>query len=166
VLVEGFPGSKGVSVEVSGPPDAEIQVTAVSLPDGLARPELTVKGRKNLDGQIEVRAVVTERDGTPVRLGALVWEPLVPADDPRKPCFRRGGLDMLGIASMFGTSALPAKGKLRSKAIPLAGFQGLEGPLVFKAVGTDAMGRRVSAWTVVNLSKEIEELTVEEIEPL
>src|SRR5206468_2891201 len=101
------------------------------------------------DGAFRFRAQVVEREGTPVRLGALAWEPLVPASDPRASGFHRGGIDMLGIARAFGTSALPARGSLASKPIPMAGVRDGDVPLIFKAVGTDAGGRRVAAWAVM-----------------
>jgi hypothetical protein len=147
-LVAGSP-TGAVRVEVAGLPEAEIQVTAVPMPPGLGRPELIVRPATDLDGAVRIRAQVVERDGTPVRLGALAWEPLVPDSDPHAARFRRDGLDMLGIASAFGTSALPARGALRSKPIRLPGVRGGDGALVFKAVGTDPRGRRVAAWTVV-----------------
>ncbi len=150
--VVGGSASGAVTVEVEGPPEAELQVTAVPLPAGLGRPELRVRPWTGPGGEVRVRAEVVELDGTPVRLGALAWEPLVPADDPHAPGFRRDGLDMLGIAAAFGTSALPAGGALRSGPIRLSGVRGGDGPLVFKAVGTDPRGRRVAAWTVVEPS--------------
>ena len=57
-----------------------------------------------------------------------------------------GRLDMLGIAASFGTSALPARGELRSGPIHLSGTSPESGPLVIKVVGTDPRGRRVCAW--------------------
>jgi hypothetical protein len=148
-LVEG--SSRGaVAVEVIGPPGAELQVTAVRLPSGSGRPDLTVRALPASGGEIQVKAEVVERDGNPVRLGALAWEPLVPLDEPRTLPGSRGGLDMLGIASSFGTSALPAGGSLTSRAIRLPRVKPGDGPLVFKAVGTDAKGRRVAAWTEVS----------------
>jgi len=149
VLVAGS-ATGAVAIEVQGPPGAEIQVTAVPLPTGLGRPELTVRHATAPDGEVRVRARLDERDGTPVRLGALAWEPLVPASDSHAARFRRDGLDMLGIARAFGTSALPAGGALDSRPIPLAGVRRGDGPLVFKAVGTNPRGRRVAAWTVLD----------------
>ena len=87
-IVEGS-AEGAVSIEVSGPPEAEIQVTAVPLPVGLGRPELVVRPLPMADGEVRVRAEVVERDGRPVRLGALAWEPLVPLDDPRTIPTRR-----------------------------------------------------------------------------
>jgi hypothetical protein len=145
-LVEG--SSRGaVTVEVIGPAGAELQVTLVRLPTASGRPDLTVRALPTSGGEIQVKAEFIERDGNPVRLGALAWEPLVPLDDPRT---LQGGLDMLGIASSFGTSALPAGGSLTSRAIRLPGVRAGDGPIVFKAVGTDAKGRRVAAWTEVS----------------
>ncbi len=147
-IVEGT-STGAVSIEVSGPPEAEIQVTAVPLPAGLGRPSLLVRPVHQPDGLVRFRAEITENAGTPVRLGALAWEPLEPIQDARADGFHRGGLDMLGIASVFGTSALPAGGSLRSRAIPLTGCPEIGGPTVFKAVGTDARGRRVAAWSIL-----------------
>jgi len=138
-----------VAIGIEGPPGADLQVTAILLPAGLGRPDLAVRAATGPDGSVKVRARVSEQDGTPVRLGALSWEPLVPASDPHAPGFRRDGLDMLGIASAFGTSALPARGSLLSRPLRLAGVRPGDGPLVFKAVGTDPAGRRVAAWAVV-----------------
>ncbi len=149
VLVgRGTPGS--VRVEVEGPPGAEIQVTVVSLPPGLARPELVVRPWTVEDGSVRVRARVSEAGGTPVRLGTLAWERLVPVADLHASGFRHDALDRRGIASAFGTATLPARGALRSKPILLPGVRSAGGPLVFKAVGVDARGRRVAAWAVVD----------------
>jgi hypothetical protein len=151
VLVEG--SSRGaVSVEVTGPPRAEIQVTAIRLPAGSGRPELTVRPLPTAGGGVSVHAEVFERDGTSVRLGALAWEPLIPLEGPRSLRAFKGGLDMLGIASSFGTSTLAAGGALRSREIRLPGVKAGDAPLVFKAVGTDARGRRVAAWADVSPS--------------
>jgi len=148
VLVgRGAPGS--IRVEVEGPPGAEVQVTVVSLPAALARPELVVRPWIVEDGSVRVRARVVEAGGTPVRLEALAWERLVPAADLHAPGFRHDALDRQEIASAFGSSTLPARGALRSRPILLPGVRPDDGPLVFKAVGVDARGRRVAAWAVV-----------------
>src|SRR5206468_2127477 len=93
---------------------------------------------------------LSERNGTPVRLSALAWEPLVPGADPHSPGFRRAGFDAAGLAGAFGTATLPAHGRLTSRPIPAAGaLDDPREPLVLKAVGTDARGRRVAAWAEV-----------------
>ncbi len=150
-IVEGN-AAGALTVEVEGPADADLQVTAVPLPAGLGRPTLTVRSSAAADGSLVARTVVDERGGTPIRLGALAWERLVPAADPHAPGFRRDGLDMLGIAAAFGTSRLPAGGSLASRPIRLPGVRPGDGPIVFKAVGTDPRGRRVAAWAVVEPS--------------
>ncbi len=138
-------------IKIMGPDSAQLQVTLVPLPDDLARLDLSIKPSISSTQQVRARVRVAERSGSSVRLSALAWEPLVPASDPRSASFRRSGLDMLGLAASFGTSALPASGFLASKPIPLPGVTPGLGPLVFKVIGTDAKGRRVAGWAEVDL---------------
>ena len=137
-------------IEIQAPPEADLQVSLIGLPSGLARPELEVRPTTDLDGSIRVRARFRETSGAPVRLGALAWERLVPVADRHAAGFRHDGLDMLGIASTFGSSLLPARGALRSRPIPLREVKPSDGSLIFKAVGIDPQGRRVAAWAVVD----------------
>jgi hypothetical protein len=139
-----------VEVSVSGPPEAELQVTTIPLPPDMARLELTARTTCGPDGELRLRASVLEGGGGPVRLSALAWEPLTPPADRRQIESRHGGLDMLGIASSFGTSAVPAGGRLSSRPIHLRGVHEDTGTLVIKLIGTDAMGRKVAAWAEVN----------------
>ncbi len=148
-LVAGGPDA-ALRVTIDAPADAGLQVTAVRLPQGLGRQELTVRPTLGPDGSIRVLARLAELDGLPIRLDGLAWEPLVPASNPAAPGFRRGGLDPAGIAAAFGTVALGPRGSLRSRAITLDGVGPGSGPIVFKAVGTDPHGRRVAAWTVID----------------
>lgn len=136
-------------VTVKAPREACLQVTLVPLPPSLACLDLAVRLSTDANGMPRARVEISERDGRAVRLSALGWEPLVPGSDPRSPGFRHDGLDMLGIAAAFGTSALPAGGTLGSRWIPLRGVESANGPLVFKVVGTDDLGRRVAAWAEV-----------------
>ena len=152
-------------VEVTGPPQAELQVTVVALPPGSAPPELIIRPMTDADGSVRVRAEVVEAGGTAVRLGALSWERLVPVADPHAPGFRRDGLDMLGIAAAFGSSAVPAHGALRSRPIILPGVRSADGPLVFKAVGLDARGRKLAAWAVVEPSTRADDMAWEDDAP-
>jgi len=145
VIVEGSP-SGAVEIEVAGPPEAELQVTALPIGADLARLDLSVTKIRGPGGELCLRALVKERHGIPVRLSALSWEPLTPGPNPHSGGFRCGRLDMSGIAASFGTSALPASGELRSRPIRLTGVSASTGPLVVKVIGTDAKGRRVAAW--------------------
>lgn len=143
-----------VRVRVEGPPSAELQVTAVPLPDDLGDLDLEVRPATHGPEGASFRIKVASRGGTPVRLGAIAWEPLVPPADPSGSGLRRSGFDMLGIARRFGTSALGAGGRLASGPIRLEGVRPGDGPVVFKVVGTDAAGRRVSAWAEVEIRPE------------
>ena len=87
-----------VAVAVSGPPEADLQVTAVPLPAGLARIDLEAKAVAGPDGSRRLHALLRERQGVGVQLTALAWEPLIPAANPHSARFRRGALDAAGIA--------------------------------------------------------------------
>ena len=140
-------------------------MTLVPLPPGLARPELVVRPVTDPDGAVRVRARLVEAGGVPVRVGALAWERLVPLADRHPAGFRHGTIDMLGIASAFGTSELRGGGALRSRPMILPGVRSADGPLVFKAVGVDARGRKVAAWAVVEPSERSESLAWEDDPP-
>lgn len=150
-VVVGSSPTGTVSVEVNGPPEAELQVTAVALPPGMARLNLSARLAHASDGSPRLLAELRESHGTAVRLSALAWEPLVPATDRHTAETRRGALDMLGIAASFGTSALPARGQLASRPIPLPNVPPDVGPFLVKAIGTDANGHRVAAWATLAL---------------
>ncbi len=145
VVVPGDPGG-AVEIEVQGPPGACLQVTALPLGSGHARLGLEVSRLSRPGAVPSIRARITEEHGVPIRLSALSWEPLIPGPRPRVDGPRPGRLDMLGVASAFGTSALEAHGRLDSGEIRLDGVPAGSGPLAIKVVGTDAGGRRVSAW--------------------
>jgi hypothetical protein len=134
----------GVEVAIEGPEAAELQVTMVPLPRGLPRLELEATVTAAGDGDLRMRGVVREADGQPVRLASLSWQPAVPPVDPRAGTGSRGRLDMLGIGSSFGTSALPGRGTLRSRPIRLEGSGKESGPLIVRLIGVDSGGRRVA----------------------
>jgi len=149
VIVDGA-RSGAVEIEVAGPPEADLQVTALPIGADLARLDLSLTEVRGPGGELGLRAQVKERHGIPVRLSALSWEPLSPGPNPHSAGFRCGRLDMLGIADAFGTSALPGSGELRSRPIRLTNVSTNTGPLVVKVIGTDAMGRRVAAWAALD----------------
>jgi hypothetical protein len=141
-----------VAIDVAGPEEAQIQVTALPLGGNQPRLDLSVESvpRPGGDTELYVRARICERHGRPVRLSALSWELLTPGPNPHAMDVRPGRLDMLGIASAFGTSWLPAHGELRSGLIRVPGASRASPPLVIKLVGTDPEGRRASAWADLN----------------
>ena len=148
-MIEGCPAG-AVEVEVVGPPTAQLQVTALPLGTDRARLALSLRSSIGSDGALHIQARVAEQNGIPVRISALSWEPMRPGPRPQSDGFRAGRLDMLGVASAFGTSAVPAAGAIESRPIPLIGVPRETGPMVVKVLGTDARGRRVSAWADLN----------------
>jgi hypothetical protein len=143
-----------VEIEVSGPPGAELQVTVLPLGSDLARLQLSIAKVRGPGGELCVRAAIKEQNGVPVRLSALSWERLAPPPVLREDVFRCARLDTLGIAAAFGTAAVAASGEVCSGAIPLRVGASRLGPLVFKVVGTDARGRRVTAWADLDAKTE------------
>jgi hypothetical protein len=146
LLVEAPAQGAATTVTVSGPPEADLQVTAVALPTGMGRIELGVKEVAGPGGAARLHATLHERHGVGVALTAVAWEPLVPAANPRGARFRAGALDPTGIARAFGTAALAPNGTLETDEIPLPDDRPGDVPLVVKVVGTDTGGRRVAAW--------------------
>ena len=149
VVVESSP-TGAVEIEVAGPPEAELQVTVLPLGADLPRLDLSVTKLRGHGGELRLRARIKERNGVPVRLSALSWEPLTPSANPHAAGFRCGRLDMLGIAAAFGSSALEAAGELRSRPIPMPGVSPSNGPLAIKVIGTDEKGRRIAAWAEID----------------
>jgi hypothetical protein len=90
----------------------------------------------------------------PVELVSLAWEPLVPSAETRLASPRRGALDKTGITASFGATSLAASSELDSGPIALDGVTAADGPLVFKALGIDSRGRRISAWAEVIVSAQ------------
>jgi hypothetical protein len=139
-------GVPALSIRVWGPAEADLQVTAIPLPDPMARLSLTTRVVAGPDGARLLHARLQERRGVAVELSAMAWEPLVPGADPRSASFRRDQLDRPGILESFGTTTLAAGGTLSARPIALPE---VAVPLVVKVVGTDAHGRRVAAWSDV-----------------
>jgi hypothetical protein len=149
LLVEALDQTAATTVRVSGPTEADLQVTAVPLPEGMGRLELAVSAVPDSHGASRLRATLRERHGVGVALTSVAWEPLIPAANPRAARFRAGMLDPAGIARVFGTTTVAAGGTLESDRISLPDDLPDDVPLVVKVVGTDAGGRRVAAWAEV-----------------
>jgi hypothetical protein len=150
VAIDAGPG-EAVQVEVAGPPGATLQVTAIRLPDDIPRIELSIDVQAGSGPDPVARVRVRERAGAPVQLVSLSWEPLVPGPDPRTAGFRRDGRDGPALATILGSDRLPARGMLAGGPIPLVGARPAHGPIVFKVVGNDPLGRRVAAWAEVKV---------------
>lgn len=153
LVVEASPLG-AIDVEIAGPAEADLQVTAVPLPANLANIDLRAGVEARSGGELFLRAEIRERDGTPATLSALAWEPLVPASNPHGATFRRGKLENSALVAAFGSSNLPGRGTLLSRPIRLEGVSKNCGPLIVKAIGTDRYGRRVAAWAEVALGRE------------
>jgi hypothetical protein len=152
VVIDGS-HSPFLEIEVSGPREAELQVTALPLGSDLPRLDLALQKSYAPGKGLCVRARVRERHGVPVRLSAISWEPLVPGCDPAAPVSHHGRLDAAAIASTFGTTSIRAGGELVSSVFSLTGISPDSGPVVVKVVGSDATGRRVAGWAQLDLER-------------
>ncbi len=141
-------GSKSgaVEIEVNGPTDAQLQVTAVLLGGGRPRLELSVGKTHSANGDHFLRACIKETHGEPVKLKDLSWEPLSPGPSRRGSTGSRGRLDEADLQRALGSVSLAAWGELTSQPIHLPGASELEWPLVVKVGGVDSKGQRVWAW--------------------
>lgn len=148
-LVIGPSTAGGVEVEILAPDSAGLQVTALPLPDDLPGLELSVRAATLPDGLPALLAELRAVRGSGVRLESLSWEPLVPRPNPRSAHFRRDGLTRDALARAFGRSVLTEGSVLRSHPLQAAEALAEDSPLVVKAVGADAKGRKVTAWAVL-----------------
>jgi hypothetical protein len=142
-------------IEVNGPARADLQVTVVRLPDDLGGLELDVRPfRTGFGAAPSVQARVGATRGGAVRIDAIAWESLVPAADCRAAGFRRGAFGSSEIQARFSATAIASGSRLDWRTIPLEGVRAGDGPIVFKAVGTDSAGRSVSAWAEVDFRRD------------
>lgn len=153
-VIEASP-TGAVRVEVTAPRAAELQVTAICLPDDLPRVDVTARLESGPDGSPRLRLDARERDGVPIILDRLSWGPLIPAPAPHASGSRRGVLDGLDLARAFGSATLAGRGALRSGPIVLAGGATTDEPLVIRLNGRDPRGRSVAAWAVVDRSTTV-----------
>ena len=135
-----------VEIEVSGPAEAELQVTAVLLGDDRPRLDLSVAKTRGENGEVCLRARIKERHGQPLEIAELSWEPLCPGPTRRAGAACRGRLEGRELKQSLGTVSLPASGELSSQPVRLVGACGLDEPIVVKVGGCDARGRRIWAW--------------------
>ena len=144
-IVEGSRAG-AVEIQVSGPPEAELQVTAIPLPVNSPWLELSVRKVQEAGGKSSLRARIKERNGVPVQLTSISWEPLFPGPNVQASGLRGGRLGPIETAAAFGSPILASSGELNSRPIPLTNISAESDPLVVKVIGKDQSGRLVAAW--------------------
>ena len=141
--------SGAIEIEVSGPPAADLQVTAVMLGDDRPRLDLSVSNTRGANGELFVRAHIKERHGRQVQLDRITWEPLTPGVRQGVGAGSRGRLEPADLRRCVGATVLEGMGERMSQPIRLVDAAGLDGPVLVKAGGVDAKGRRIWAWAEV-----------------
>jgi hypothetical protein len=153
VLIPGR-AAGAIEITVNGPPEADLQVTAVPLPGDMGRVELTIDQLPARAGDLRVQALVRRSGIRPVALRTLTWEPLVPPPDPHGPGAWRGRLDAPRLGSLVGGAEIPSNSSLRSHPFALPTLGAASGPAVIRLMGTDSSGKRLTAWAVVDAPRE------------
>jgi hypothetical protein len=149
VVVGGAP-TGCMRVEISAPPQANLQVTAIPLPEDLPRMEISVQHLPQPNGAPAISFSVKELAGSPVQLHKLLWGPMVPSANPRSDGSATHELGLAQLAQSLGASSLGSHARLVSRPIALSTLLEKPGSTYFKLVGVDSSGRRVSAWTVLD----------------
>lgn len=149
LMIEGVDAG-AVDVAISGPGEADLQVTTILMPRDLPAVDLKIHSSYDAAGDLVLRLSAMGRGLPPIRLTALAWEPLVPPADPKFPILPCGRLDQSAIAAHFGTDSLDAGKDVQSSPVRLAGVRRESGPYVLKLIGSDATGRTVTAWADIN----------------
>ena len=133
-----------VSIAASGPPEVEIQVTAVRLPEDYPRLDLEARIEPDGAGDPMLRVRIRDRDGSTATLDSLRWSPAVPPSDAEERIARSGSLDGESLRLAFGGEAISGRERLSSRPIPL-GPSARPGALIVTLLATDSRGRRVVA---------------------
>lgn len=137
------PGAERTRLRISADPKAELQVTLI--PAGSAAGRLSLSCEPDANGSA-VRLTATAHGG-PIRLDGAAWERLVPTGEGPDTSHRSGRAPAETVRAWFGDGQLQVGQGRGSVSIPLPRAAGKE-PLVFRAAGTDASGKRVAAWVV------------------
>lgn len=135
-IVEGTRDG-AVAVEVEGPRDAEIQVTAIPLPRDYPRIDLDVGIEHGAGGRPGLVARIRERDGRLVAIQTLSCESSEAS--PGSP--RRLVLKSAELRSILGRDSLAGRDRVVSRPIPLDDDAGR----IITLVGRDERGRKVVA---------------------
>ncbi len=148
LLVDGN-GCRSLHIEIDGPPDAALQVTAIPLPADL--PALDLSARFSRDGHNPQRIIATARAiGAEVHLKGMTWGPLVPASGRRDLESQDGQIARSGLVTSFGSMVLRPGETRNSAAIDLGMIPDHHrAAMVVRLIGSDAQGRRVVGWTVL-----------------
>lgn len=149
-----------VRIEIEAPREADLQVTAVRLPDDLPRLEVEANLVASSDERSQdLHLRVRPQGNMPARLESLEWGPLVPYLDAARRQRSIGSLKGAELkATMRGFDLLQGGEEAESFPIPLTSEAVSGGPLLVRLVGIDGRGRRVVGWAEVDPSEPLESL--------
>lgn len=149
-LVAHSPVGTGTHVRIATDPEAKLQVSVRRLPPTLARLEMKATPNRPSatdSGTNSFQVQLTEHNGTPVQLAQLAWERSAGGsnrDGSRGFCGKI--LTAKEIENLFGSTTVPASGRLTVSNFQIELPSSSGDPLVLKIAGRDAAGHAVSAW--------------------
>ena len=138
VIVDGTKAG-ALEVTVSAPAEAQIQVTAILLPEDAPRVDLNIGWEPGNEGKGGMVVRIRERDGCKLTVHSLEW--IVDDQDPRRPP-RRVLIKGDSLLEVLGSDRLEAYGRLISR--PIAVHQ--SGVRDVRLVCKDSRGRSVVFW--------------------
>ncbi len=133
-----------VSISVSGPPNARLQVTVVPLPENLSQLRLSADLEPTDSGCPRMRLRIRNPDPNRIRFESLRWfsaNPSSMATERIRQCDQKSGE---ALTKLLGSPDLDGRGYLTSCPIPIGNFP-RSGPIVVVLSGRDETGRRVVA---------------------
>jgi hypothetical protein len=143
VLLCGL-GEQRCRVEVQADVGTQLQLSLIRLPADL--PRLGLRVEENAEGACVLRLRALD---AAVWLEEAAWERSVPGSDGRAPTSWAAGKPAGQSAQeWFGQAPLRPGETRTSIPVELPAGRGA-GPVLFKVTGRDALGRRVTGWTVV-----------------
>jgi hypothetical protein len=141
------PGGARTRLTITAEAGTQLQVTLIRLPREMGRLSLRIEPAKQ-PGYIRLRLTA---HGSTVILEQAAWELRFPkTEDDENTSYRNGSSAQDAVRAWFGKAALKPGETHTSESILLPAECGAGQPVVFKVVGRDAGGFRVSAWAVVD----------------
>jgi hypothetical protein len=141
------PAAAHARLKIQTTQEAHLQVSLIRLPCEL--PRLSLRWQRS-GVSPSGKLILTAHDAG-VTLDHAAWERLIPTSSrPEDTSYRPGARPDDTVRGWFGDPHLNAGQSRASVPITLPSWAGCKDPLIFKATGIDAAGRRCAAWAVAD----------------
>jgi hypothetical protein len=156
-IIAHSPNSPATRVTIRAASGADLQVSVRRLPQHMARLEIHAS---RSEGSPAIELQVRECNGIPVRLKRMAWERSTrgtnrDADQGYcSPVLREPEIEQL-----FGSSEIPASGRLETSQFELQSHAAAYDPLLLKIMAEDESGHVISAWCALPPARRTVEQT-------